>query len=101
MKFYFSTRQIPQLQNLSLKERFVEIRAAESKLTAPEKLFLNVIKLLIMVPFFVFVLRTFQDWSSLLWAALIIIAYPLILKPFQYSLSAKYLKQPDDSQIKE
>ncbi|MEP4891754.1 MAG: DUF6170 family protein [Aliiglaciecola sp.] len=101
MKFYFSTRQIPQLRNLSIDERFIRIRAAENKLTAPEKLLLNVIKLLIMVPVFVFVLRTFQDWSSLLWAGLIILAYPLILKPFQYSLCAKYLKQPEDTHTKE
>ncbi|GAC13301.1 hypothetical protein GLIP_0655 [Aliiglaciecola lipolytica E3] len=77
------------------------MRAAENKLTAPEKLLLNVIKLLIMVPVFVFILRTFQDWSALLWAGLIILAYPLILKPFQYSLCAKYLKQPDATQTED
>lgn len=94
MKFYFSTRQIPQLKNLTMSQRLVVLRQAESKLTAPEKLLLNVCKLLVLVPVFVLILQSGQDWYALLWAGLFILAYPFILKPIQHSLSAKYI--PDD-----
>lgn len=94
MKFYFSTRKIPQLKHLTMSQRMVVLRQAEMKLTAPEKLLLNVIKLLILVPVFVLILRAGQDWYALLWAGLFILAYPFILKPIQHSLSAKYV--PDN-----
>lgn len=93
MKFYYSTRQIPQLSDLPMAERLVRLRAAEGKLTAPEKLLLNVCKLLVIIPVFVLLLRVGQDWTALLWALLFTLAYPLLLKPFQYSMCAKYLPQ--------
>ncbi|GAA0856742.1 hypothetical protein GCM10009114_19820 [Aliiglaciecola litoralis] len=79
-------------------ERMEKLRAAENKLTPPEKMILNIFKLLIMVPVFVFILRASQDWLALVWAGLFILAYPFFLKPLQYSLSAKYLKDPTPSQ---
>lgn len=97
MKFYFSTRQIPQLGDLTISQRMEKLRAAETKLTAPEKLLLNLCKLLVIVPVFVLILRAGENWFALLWAALFILAYPFILKPFQYSLCAKYIvKQPSN-----
>ncbi len=92
MKFYLSTRQIPELKELSMPERMAALRAAENKLTAPEKTLLNILKLLIIVPVFVFILRAGEDWFALVWAGCFILAYPFFLKPFQYSLSVKYLK---------
>ena len=97
MKFYFSTRQIPQLKDLSMPDRMAALRAAENKLTIPEKTLLNILKLLIIVPVFMFILRTGQDWRALLWAALFILAYPFLLKPLQHSLSAKYIKLKSDN----
>ncbi|GAB5380458.1 MAG: hypothetical protein Alis3KO_25980 [Aliiglaciecola sp.] len=97
VKLYFSTRQIPQLQGLAMAERMDKLRAAENKLTAPEKLLLNICKLLIIVPVFVFILRSAEDWSALVWAGLFILAYPFLLKPFQYSMCAKYLSDPSES----
>ena len=91
LKFYFTARHIPQLQGLSLNERMVKLKAAENKLTAPEKMILNIFKLLIIVPVFAFILRSSEDWFALFWAGLFILAYPFLLKPFQYSLCAKYL----------
>lgn len=98
MKLYFTARQIPELQGLSMPERMEKLRQAENRLTAPEKLLLNVCKLLVIVPVFVFILRAAQDWSSLLWAGLFILAYPFLLKPFQYSMSAKYLSKQNSNQ---
>jgi lipopolysaccharide export LptBFGC system permease protein LptF len=91
MKLYFSTRHIPQLKHLPLTERLEHIQAAQKKLTSPERLLLNVLTLLIVVPVFVFILRSSESWFSLLWAALVAFTYPVILKPIQYSLCAKYI----------
>lgn len=96
MKLYFTTRQIPQLKDLSMPQRMARLKAAENRLTAPEKLLLNVFKLLIIVPVFVFILRVGEDWLALLWAALFILAYPFLLKPIQYSMCAKYLPHPKE-----
>lgn len=74
-----------------MQERMDKIRRAEQKMTAPEKLLLNVLKLLIIVPVFAFILRASDDWSALLWAGLFIFAYPFVLKPIQYTMCAKYL----------
>ncbi|WJG10395.1 DUF6170 family protein [Aliiglaciecola sp. LCG003] len=98
MKFYFSTRQIPQLQGLTMPQRMEKLRVAENKLTAPEKMLLNICKLLVIVPVFVFILRSAENWYSLIWAGLFILAYPFFLKPFQYSLSAKYLSEQTPQQ---
>lgn len=94
MKFYFTTRQIPGLSKLPLNERLQLLDSAARKLTVPEKTILNVLKLLVIVPVFVLVLQTANDWRALLWAGLIILLYPLFVKPVQYSLSAKYIKIP-------
>lgn len=91
MQFYFSTKQIPQLSKLPLQERIREINSASAKLSVPEKTLLNVLKLLVIVPAFALVLRTATDWTSLLWAALVILFYPIIIKPMQYTIAAKYL----------
>lgn len=91
MKFYFSTRYIPQLKGLPLTERLAHIQAAQKKLSGPEKLLLNVLTLMIVVPVFIFILQTNDSWLSLLWAALVALTYPVILKPIQYSLCAKYI----------
>ncbi len=91
MALYFTTRQIPALKGLSLSERMTQLEIAAKSLSVPEKTLLNIMKLLIICPVFALVLRTAQDWTSLLWAAAIILLYPLFVKPLQYSLSAKYL----------
>lgn len=92
MKLYWSTKHIPQLQGLPIRQRMEKLQQAEAKLTAPEKLLLNIVKLLILVPVFVFILQMSENWLALIWALLVSLAYPIILRPLQYSFCAKYLK---------
>ena len=92
MQFYFSTRNIPGLSGLPLAERMRLLERAAKKLTVPEKTVLNILKLLVIVPAFTLLLRVAADWTSLLWALLVFMLYPIIVKPVQYSLSAKYLE---------
>lgn len=67
------------------------LEAASKQMSTPEKTLLNVLKLLVIVPVFVLILRTSSDWTFLLWALCVFLLYPLIVKPLQYSISAKYL----------
>lgn len=94
MKIYTSTKNIPGLEGLSVTERMAKLEMAANKMSIPEKTLLNIIKLFVIVPVFVFLLRVVDDWWSLVWAALILLLYPLLVKPLQYSLSAKYIKSP-------
>ncbi|MGO4891649.1 DUF6170 family protein [Flavobacterium sp. W21_SRS_FM6] len=91
MKLYFSSKQIPQLQALPLLERLTILREAQKHLTGPEKVLLNVLKLLLLIPAFVMILQISENWWALAWALLIFLLYPIVVKPIQFSLSAKYI----------
>lgn len=96
MKFYTSTKNIPQLAGKPLTERMALIEDAAKKMSIPEKTLLNVLKLLVIVPVFALILKVTDSWFSLVWAAVIMLLYPLFVKPIQYSLSAKYLKDKEE-----
>lgn len=98
MKFYLFPRDIPTLSGLSLKERMTRLEQAARQMTTPEKTLLNILKLLVIVPVFALILRTATDWTSLLWALLVFLLYPLVVKPLQYSISAKYLPTNKDKE---
>jgi hypothetical protein len=95
MKIYFSSKNIPGLANLPLTQRLAVIAQAQQKLTVPEKFYLNLIKLAILLPVFILIFRSSDSWFSLVWAALVALVYPLVLKPIQYGLCAKYIPQPE------
>ena len=94
MKLYFSTKQIPQLQHLTLTQRLAAIQLANGKLIGPEKLLLNVLKMLIVIPVFILIIQTATNWMAIIWALLVTLLYPMLVKPVQYALSAKYIPQP-------
>ena len=94
MKLYFSTKQIPQLQHLSLTQRLAAIQLAQNKLIGPEKLLLNVLKMLIVIPVFIFIVQTATDWMAIAWALLVTLLYPMLVKPVQFGLCAKHIPQP-------
>ena len=91
MKIYTSTKNIPALADKPLTERMAMLEEAAKKMSVPEKTLLNVLKLLVIVPVFALILQVADNWTSLVWASLILLLYPLLVKPIQYSLSAKYL----------
>lgn len=98
MKFYFTTRQIPGLEGLGLVERLQLLDRAAKRLSVPEKTTLNILKLLIIVPAFALILRVTSDWTFLLWAVAVFLLYPLLVKPIQYSISAKYIARLKDKE---
>ena len=93
MKVYFSSKQIPQLRHLPLTERLAAIQLAQKKLIGPEKLLLNVLKMLVVIPVFTFIVQTSANWLALVWALLITLLYPAVVKPIYYALCAKYIPQ--------
>ena len=100
LKIYTSTKKIPGLEDMSVTERMAILEQAGNRMTIPEKTLLNIIKLLVIVPIFALLLRVVESWWSLAWVGLILLLYPLFVKPLQYSLSAKYikLKKPEESE---
>lgn len=94
MPLYFSTKTIPQLQHLPLTERLAAIQIAQNKLIGPEKLFLNILKMLIVIPVFIFIIQIATNWMAIFWALLITLLYPMLVKPVQYGLCAKYIPKP-------
>lgn len=94
MKLYFSTKQIPQLQHLPLTERLEVVQTAQGKLIGPEKLLLNVLKMLVVIPVFILIIQIATNWMAVFWALLITLLYPMLVKPVQYGLCAKYIPQP-------
>jgi hypothetical protein len=95
MKLYFSTKHIPQLQHLSLTERLEAMQMAQKKLIGPEKLCLNVLKMLVVIPVFILIIQTATNWMAIFWALLVTLLYPMLVKPVQYGLCAKYIPQPN------
>ena len=91
MKLYFSSRHIPALAHLPLQQRLSKLREASSRLTGPEKMLLNLVKLLVLLPPFVLILRLSDGWTAIIWVALLLLAYPLLLRPLQYGLCEKYI----------
>lgn len=94
MKLYFSTKHIPQLQGLTLTQRLAAMQLANKKLIGPEKLLLNVLKMCVVIPAFVLIIQVANNWLALLWALLVTLLYPAVVKPIQYGLCAKYIPQP-------
>lgn len=93
--YKLSTRDIEALSKFNMQERQHLMALAAEKLNAVEKLALNLIKLLILLPIFVFISQ--QSWLFTCVALLgAISAYILILKPLTLFFSTKYL----DKEIK-
>jgi hypothetical protein len=91
MKLYFSTKNIPQLQHLPLTQRLAAIQQAQGKLIGPEKLLLNVLKMLIVIPVFILIIQVTTNWMAIVWALLVTLLYPVLVKPVQYGLCVKYI----------
>ena len=92
MKFYFTSRQLPGFAHATVQERLDALNKANKQLTGLEKMLLNITKLAIITPVFLFLAWYYQEWFSVLIVIGGLAAYPLILRPLQLSLCAKHLK---------
>lgn len=80
MKLIFSTKGMPTLAPYSVQEKQQILALAQQKFTVPEKLILNLIKLALLIPPFIYLAR--QDWLTLALALFgSALAYVLVMRP--------------------
>lgn len=96
MKLIFSTNKIPTLAGLSLSERADKLRQALVKMTAPEKLTLNVLKLCMITPPFFFIANQ-EVLLSILFVILSLLSYFIIFLPIKFNFINKYLIEKVDT----
>ncbi|XQW85923.1 DUF6170 family protein [Thalassotalea piscium] len=90
MPLYLSSKQLPELAEYSPRERQVLLTAAQTKFSAPEKFILNILKLIILTPPFLFFAR--QEFIYLLFALLGSFAlYFLVANPLKLLFCRKYI----------
>ncbi len=77
---YFNSRQLPELHDVSLKQRNQIVQRAVALLSTPQKTALNIIKLLLLTPIFL-LLANIDDWTLLIYLLIVGILYPLVTNP--------------------
>lgn len=77
---YFSTRNMPELQGLSISDRQAILHLAMTKLPATQKVTLNIIKILCITPIFL-LLANIDSWWLLLYLLIVGVSYPIITTP--------------------
>lgn len=96
MNFFISSKKIPELKELTYKDKQKIIYLAQQKLTVPEKLLLNIIKLIILIPPFLFLART--HWLELIIALIFsTVCYLVIFKPISFIFLKKHFQPLIDS----
>ncbi|REL34911.1 DUF6170 family protein [Thalassotalea euphylliae] len=90
MKLFFSSKDIPELADKNIQERNESIYKASLKLTVPQKLILNLIKLVLLVPPFIYLAR--QEWGTLLGVVVISsLCYVSVFRPISFTFMRKHL----------
>lgn len=90
MTIYFSSNKIPELADFNVQQRQAILALAQNKLAAPEKLILNIIKLFLLIPPFLFI-ANLQGIALIGSIAFVLIAYFIVLRPVMLLFSQKYL----------
>ena len=92
MNIYFSSNKIPKLQNFSLKQRQAILALAMDKLTVPEKFIINVIKLMMLIPPFLFLANLQSAWFFISVIG-VLFAYLFVMKPVSFAFADKYIEK--------
>lgn len=96
MKLYFSTNQFNQLTDYSFKERQEITAIAQRKVPPTKKFILNIFKLAILIPPFMFI-ATLNSWWFIIPLLFILCSYFILLRPLSLTFMSSYI----DSAIKE
>lgn len=92
MPIIFSSNNLSQLKDYSMKERQVILSMASDKLITPQKLVINIIKLLILIPPFIMVARL-DSWMLFLPLIFVLAGYFLIMRPINLYFLKQHLSQ--------
>lgn len=90
MAFIFSTNKLTELENFTLAQRQQILTLAATKLTAPEKLVLNILKLFMLVPPFLF-LAQLEGIFFVVSLFGVLAIYFILLRPISLLFTRKYL----------
>lgn len=90
---YWNSQSLPELAGLNFRQRMAVIRRASDLLPVPQKLLLNILKLLVLIPPFMAIARAGSIPEALLWALLLVALYPLITRPLTFMLVGPLLRQ--------
>ncbi len=90
MPIYFSSNKIPQLVQYNIQQRQAILALAQAKLSAPEKFLLNIIKLMLLIPPFLFI-ANLQGVAIIISIAAVLIAYFILLRPIMLHFTLKHL----------
>lgn len=80
MKLIFSSKKIAALENFDVQSRLAVIHLAKGLYTPFEKFIINLLKLLVLIPPFIFIARL-DGWLILLPAISLLLGYFFILQP--------------------
>lgn len=92
MRLIYSTSQIDKLSSLPLEQRQQALGKACQRLKQPETFLLNIIKLAILIPFFALLVNAPEKPVNALWAAGLLLLFPLLVRPLQLGMAEKYIK---------
>lgn len=90
MTIYFSSNKIPELAAYSLQQRQAILAMAQTKFTAPEKFLLNIIKLILLIPPFLFI-ANLQGMAIVGSIIIVLLAYFIFLRPIMLYFTLKHL----------
>lgn len=88
---YWNSRSVPELNGLNFRERMQVLRKAADQLPTPQKLLLNLLKLVVLIPLFLWIARAPDLLSAALYLVLLLVLYPLITRPVTFYLVQKSL----------
>jgi hypothetical protein len=93
MKMFWNSQQIPALKGLNFRDRMQVIRTATDSLAVPQKLALNLLKLVVLIPLFLLIARAPSVLQGLGYGVILLIVYPLVTRPITFWLIADRLRQ--------
>ncbi|NQY37956.1 MAG: hypothetical protein HRT37_24010 [Alteromonadaceae bacterium] len=90
MTLYFSSNNIPELAKYNLKQRQAILTIAALKFSAPEKFIINIVKLAMLIPLFLYI-AALNGVLIAVSIAGIIAGYFFIMRPIVLMFSHKHL----------
>lgn len=90
MTIYFSSNKIPELTPYNIQQRQAILALAQAKLSAPEKFLLNIIKLMLLIPPFLFI-ANLQGLAIIVSVVVVLVAYFILLRPIMLHFTLKHL----------
>lgn len=92
MTIYFSTNQISLLEPFSSREKHAIMALALSKFTVPQKLVVNLLKLCMLVPPFLF-LANLEMLKLGVALVLVFVTYVIVMRPLCFWFAQEHLTQ--------